>query len=612
MNNNLEKIATWIRYQILVSTTEAGSGHPTTSLSATDLMAVLFFNNHFRFLVDDLKYRNNDRLIFSKGHASPLFYALWSAAGGIDSKELLTLRKFDSVLEGHPTPRFAFTEASTGSLGQGLSVGVGMALNAKYLDKLDYKTYVLLGDGEMMEGQVWEAAAIASHYKLDNLIAIVDANRLGQSGETIQGWHTEIYEKKLQAFGWETIVIDGHTLDEIEEAYNKASRAKDKPFAIIAKTVKGKGISFLENKPGHHGVALKKDELESALKELGDVDLSVQGKINIPAKVTPDVTYNALQKSITTNYELNAVIATRKAYGNALKNIGAVNPNVVALDGETKNSTFAEIFMNAYPERYFEMYIAEQNMVSTALGLSTRGKIPFVSTFAAFFTRAFDQVRMAQYSNGNIKFVGSHAGVSIGEDGPSQMGLEDLAMFSSIHGSVVFYPSDGVSTEKLVFEAANHKGIVYIRTTRKDTPILYSNDENFSIGGSKTVKSSNSDVVTVVAAGVTLHEALKAYDMLQKENINIRVIDLYSVKPIDRETLLKGQNETQAIITVEDHHIEGGLGSAVCLCLASSDNKKPIYCLAVTKTPRSGKSDELLAYEEINAEAIVKKVKEIV
>lgn len=613
MKNNLEEIAKWIRYHILTSTTSAGSGHPTTSLSATDLMTVLFFGGFFRFFVNNPGHPNNDRLIFSKGHGSPLLYALWAAAGKLDPDELLSLRKFGSQLEGHPTPAFKYTEAATGSLGQGLSVGIGIALNAKYLDKLPYKTYVLLGDSEMFEGQVWEAAALASHYKLNNLIAIVDVNRLGQANETIHGWNLKAYEKKMVAFGWNTITIDGHDFRQIEYAYKKAMTNKGKPLAIIAKTIKGKGVSFLENKEGRHGVALKQEECDKALKEIGKVDLTIRGKLVKPEQTQRvKLKTQKLNADLQTLYKQTDIIATRKAYGRALARIVDTMTNIVSLDAEVKNSTFAETFEKAYPDRFFEMYIGEQNMVGVALGLSSRGKIPFCSTFAAFFSRAFDQIRMSQYSNANIKFVGSHAGVSIGEDGSSQMGLEDLSMFASILDSVVLYPSDAIATEKLVEAAAKHKGIVYIRTTRVDTPLLYKISDQFPIGGSKTLKMSNNDKVTVVTAGITLFETLKAYEILQKENISIRVIDLYSIKPIDVKTLLKANGETDAFITVEDHYLHGGIGSAVSQALSSIKNRKPIHILAVCKTPKSGKPDELLAYEGINAQAIVKKVRKIV
>jgi len=608
----LEQLAKLIRYFILISTTKAGSGHPTSSLSAADLMMVLFFGGFFRFDADNPSSPFNDRLIFSKGHASPLFYALWAAAGAIEEKELLTLRQFGSRLEGHPTMAFPYTEAATGSLGQGLSVGAGMALNAKYVDELSYRTYVLLGDSEMAEGSQWEAMAIAAHYKLNNLIGILDVNRLGQRGETMYGHDVGAYQKRIEAFGWETIVIDGHDISEIVAAYEKASASKEKPFMIIAKTIKGKGVSFIEDKEGWHGRALSAEELNAALSELGEIDKTLKGEITKPQKAQVQSSKVKVQNEsakLKVAYKEGEKVSTRKAYGNALIRLFPQFPNMLVLDAETSNSTFAETFKKEFPERFFEMYIAEQNMAGVALGLSRRGKIPFVSTFAAFFTRAFDQIRMSQYSDANIKFVGSHAGVSIGEDGASQMGLEDIAMFRTLLGSVVLYPSDAVSTERLVEEAARHHGVVYIRTTRKDTPILYGNDEEFPIGESKTLKESANDRVTVVAAGITLFEALVAYEELKKEGIFIRVIDLYTVKPIDRKTLIKAGKETKAVITVEDHFPEGGIGEAVLSALAKENI--PVHPLAVYRMPKSGKPEELLDYEEISKTAIVKKVKEI-
>lgn len=608
--DTLEKLAKLIRYLILASTTEAGSGHPTSSLSATDLMTALLFGGIFRFDVDNPGHQNNDRLIFSKGHASPLLYSLWTAAGKLEERELMNLRKFASPLEGHPTVAFPYVEAATGSLGQGLSIGLGMALNARYIDKLPYRTYVLLGDSEMSEGSQWESLQIASHYKLDNLIGILDVNRLGQRGETMYGHDLDAYRKRISSFGWETILIDGHSFDDILDAYERACRVPDKPVMIIAKTIKGKGVSFLEDKNGWHGRALKKEEFTEALKELGPVDESIRGVIPRPKDLKPSE--QMPQEAQEISYRMDKPVATRKAYGNALVRIFPQFPGMVVLDAEVSNSTFSEIFREKYPERFFEMYIAEQNMVGTALGLSCRGKIPFISTFAAFFTRAFDQIRMSQYSGAraNIKFAGSHAGVSIGEDGPSQMGLEDIAMFRTVLNSVVLYPSDAVSTEKLVEEAAEHVGIVYIRTTRKDTPILYDVKEDFVIGGSKVLRRSDRDLITVIAAGVTLHEALAAYDELEREHIPIRVIDLYSIKPVDEGTLHEAIKATKAILTVEDHFLEGGIGEAVRSALA--EHTTPVYSLAVRKVPKSGKPEELLDYEEISKKAIIKKVKELI
>ncbi|MEK7643976.1 MAG: transketolase [Patescibacteria group bacterium] len=622
MQNNIQKLSATLRHHILTSTTAAGSGHPSSCLSAVELMAGLFYSGIFKFDLDHPEYPNNDRIIFSKGHAAPLFYSLWAVGGAFDTKELSSLRKFGSRLEGHPTLKFPYTECATGSLGQGLSVGVGLAINGKYLDKINYRTFVLLGDSEMAEGSVWEALEIAAHYKLNNLIAVLDVNRLGQRGETIIGHHLEVYKKKAEAFGWQALVIDGHNLKSIVAAYQKAGETKDRPTMIIAKTFKGKGVSIMENKDGWHGKPLNAEQLTQALLELGMVDVNLKGKISkpknnvIPSEVEGSPSLSKLPGDFSTslrsgrndiNYPFDKPVSTRRAYGNALAKIGETNPSIVVLDAETSNSTYAELFKNKFPDRFFEMYIAEQNMVGTALGLSRRGKIPFVSTFSAFFSRAFDQIRMCQYSDANLKFCGSHAGVSIGEDGSSQMGLEDIALFRSVSGSVVFYPSDAVSTEKLIAIATTHHGLVYIRTTRADTAILYNAKDNFKIGGSKTLFSSDKDLITIIGAGITLHEARKAYEELKKENINIRLIDLYSVKPLDTKTLKKAAAETRAIITVEDHYPEGGIGEAVAMALATE--KTPIYSLAVRKLPMSGRPQELLDYEEISARAIIKKVK---
>ena len=604
----LTKLAALIRYYILAATTEAGSGHPTSSLSATELMTGLLFGGFFRYDVDHPEHPNNDRLIFSKGHASPLFYALWAAAGKLSEEELIkTYRKFGSPLEGHPTVSFPYTEAATGSLGQGLSIGLGMALNAKYLDKLPYLTYVLLGDSEMAEGSPWEAIQLAAHYRLDNLIGILDVNRLGQRGETMYGHDLKAYRQRLNAFGWETLLIDGHSFEGILPAYQQAAGGRGKPVMIVARTIKGKGVSFLEDKNGWHGKALTREELARALPELGAIDKSVRGKIPRPHDQRPLEPQPQNAKPVS--YPLDKPVATRTAFGNALARIYPEFPRIVSLDAEVSNSTMAEIFQAAYPERFFEVYIAEQNMVGIGLGLARRGKIPFLSTFAAFFSRAFDQIRMSQYSDPNLKFVGSHAGVSIGEDGPSQMGLEDLAMFRALWGSVVLYPGDAVSTEKLVEAAARHQGLVYLRTTRMKTPILYGPEDEFGIGGSKVLHRSDKDVATVIGAGVTLHEALAAWEALQKEGIFIRVIDLYSIKPLDLATLQAAARETRALITVEDHYPEGGLGEAVLSALASSPT--PIHSLAVRLKPKSGQPEELLDYEDISARAIIRKVKEL-
>ena len=608
VTSTLMKLATRVRYDILHMTTEAGSGHPTSSLSATDLLTGLFFGGTFQFDLDHPQDPCNDRIIFSKGHASPLFYALYAAAGVLSQEELLMYRRMGSPLEGHPTPRFAYAEAATGSLGQGLGIGVGIAMNGRFVDKLPYNTYVLMGDSEVAEGSVWEAAELASHYQLDNLVGILDVNRLGQRGETMVGWDLETYEARFAAFGWHTIILeDGHDMDAVQAAYGEIDNACGRPTVIIARTIKGKGVSFLENKDGWHGKTLNPEEFGRAVLELGPVDLNLHGTIEKPVQAVP-----AGWAPMAVDQPASAkALSPREAYGRALVDIAPTHPGMVVLDAEVSNSTFAVTFRNAYPERFFEMYIAEQNMVSAALGFSTRGKIPFVSTFAAFFSRAFDQIRMAQYAmdRANIKFVGSHVGVSIGPDGPSQMGLEDIALFRTLVDSVVLYPADDTATAALVRQMADHRGICFMRTTRQDLPRLYETGEEFSIGGSKTLRHSDDDKVTLVGAGITLHEALKAADTLAAEGIHARVIDVYSVKPLDMATLHKAAAETAAVITIEDHYAEGGIGEAVAAAL--SDLATPVFSLAVSKLPMSGKPEELLAYEGIDAAAIVRRVREL-
>jgi transketolase len=605
----LAKIATLMRYYILKMTSHAGSGHPTSSLSATELMCGLFFGGYFRFDPDRPDHPNNDRLIFSKGHASPLLYALWAAAGSISEEEIMTYRSFGSPLEGHPTPRFRYADAATGSLGQGLSIGVGMAINAKYLDKLPYRTFVLLGDSEMAEGSQWEAIQLAAHYKLNNLIGIIDVNRLGQRGPTMYGHDIEAYGKRASAFGWEPILIDGHAFPEICDAYEKAFQSTDRPVMIIARTIKGKGVSFVEDKNGFHGKPIEAEDLDRALAGLGEIDRSVRGELHRPEDRHPAEMSSHSRKAEPPDYPRGKPVATRNAYGNGLKHVYAQFPDIVSLDGEVSNSTHADLFKEARPDRFFEMYIAEQNMLGTALGLQCRGKIPFASSFAAFLTRAFDQIRMSRYSNANIKIVGSHAGVSIGQDGPSQMGLEDIAMFRTILDGVVLYPCDAVSTEKLVAQAAGHRGVVYIRTTRGKTPVIYGPDEEFPIGGCKVLRKSNDDAATVIGAGITLHEALKAYDELAGTGLHVRVIDLYSIKPLDMKALREAAEATSFIITVEDHYAEGGIGEAVRSALGTI--AIPVYPLAVRKMPKSGSPEELLDFEEISSRAIVRKVKEV-
>jgi transketolase len=603
----LKGIANQLRIHSITSTTAAGSGHPTSCCSAADVVAALFFG-HMRYDAKNPHYHNNDRFILSKGHAAPLLYAAWAETGFFPVAELLKLRQFGCDLEGHPTPRLPFVDVATGSLGQGLSVGAGMALAAR-LDHLDYNTYVLLGDGEIAEGSVWEAASFAGIYKLNNLIAIVDANRLGQSQATAFGHDIGVYAKRFEAFGWRVEVVDGHDIEEISEVLIGVG-LNVQPLCIIAKTYKGAGVSFLQDKDGWHGKPLNKDEAAKAISELQPSAKSGIG-VAIPAPNQLPAPNNVAPASYPPiSYKPGDLVATREAYGNALARIGEVDQRIVAMDGDTKNSTYAEKFMKKFPARFTECFIAEQNMVGVATGFGARGKLPFASTFACFFTRAYDQIRVAGISQVNLKIVGSHVGVSIGEDGPTQMGLEDLAMMRAIVGSTVLYPSDAVSTEKLVEQMAQKKGICFLRTSRPKTPVIYNNDEQFPIGGAKVVRQNAGDKVTVVAAGVTLHEALKAADALKAEGIGITVIDAYSIKPLARDVIKAAAQKTgNTIITVEDHYLEGGLGDAIAGELSVDGIK--VHKLAVTALPRSGKAAELLAHFGIDAAAIVKKVKSL-
>ncbi|GER82965.1 transketolase [Thermogemmatispora aurantia] len=603
-------LAQQLRVDSIRCTTAAGSGHPTSSLSAADLMAVLLVS-YLRYDFDNPHHPNNDHLIFSKGHAAPLLYAMYKAAGAITDEELLTLRKRGSRLEGHPTPVLPWVEVATGSLGQGLPIGVGIALAGKYLDKLPYRVWVLLGDSEMAEGSIWEAIEHAAHYKLDNLIGILDCNRLGQRGETMLGWNTAAYAERAEAFGWRALVIDGHNYEEIDRAYAQAMKAEGAPTLIIARTMKGKGVSFLENAEGWHGKALSKEQEEKALAELPHVRSQIF-TVQKPENLQPAA---AERKPLELpRYASGQEVPTRKAYGDALKALGAAYPEVVALDGEVSNSTYAEEFAKAYPERYFEQYIAEQQMVAAAIAMSVRQRIPFASTFAAFLTRAYDFIRMGAISRANIRLCGSHAGVSIGEDGPSQMGLEDLAMMRAVFGSTVLYPCDANQTAKLVAQMAEHGGIVYLRTTREKTPVIYSPDDEFPIGGSKVLRRSENDQATIVAAGITVHEALKAYEYLKSEGILVRVIDAYSIKPIDEETLFQAADETkQCIVTVEDHWPEGGLGEAVLEAFTQRAGPLPrVVKLAVQEMPGSAKPMEQLEEAGIDAHHIAQAVKALI
>jgi transketolase len=584
----------------------AKSGHPTSGMSAADLMAVLVAN-HLRYDFGDPKNAANDRLIFSKGHASTLYYAILRAVGAISDDELLTYRKFGSMLEGHPTPIIPWVDVATGSLGQGLPIGVGMGLAAKFLDRLPSHVWVLCGDSEMAEGSMWEAFEHASHYELDNLTAIIDVNRLGQRGETMIGWNSGVYVERARAFGWNAIEVDGHEVEEIDRAYKQAEETKGRPTVIVARTIKGKGVKAVEDKEGWHGKPL--DDPDAAIEELGGIR-NIHVDVTKPDPAEPHMfPNNPLELP---RYELGQEVATRKAYGEALAALGTARGDVVALDGEVSNSTFAEIFKQAHPDRFFEMYIAEQQLIAAAVGLHARGWNAFGSTFAAFFSRAYDFVRMAAISRVNLRLAGSHAGVSIGEDGPSQMALEDIASLRAIHSSVVLHPCDANQTAKLVAEMADTEGIVFLRTLRPNTPVIYGPDEEFEVGGSKVVRSSGDDNVTIVGIGVTVHEALEAAATLDEEGISARVIDAYSVKPIDADTLQAASEATGRIITVEDHFPEGGLGDAVLAALAEKDEHPHVLKLAVREMPRSGKPAELLNAYGIDAEHIAEAARQLV
>jgi transketolase len=603
--DDLRKIATRLRIHSLRMTTAAGSGHPTTCLSAADLTAGLFFGE-MRWNIKDPHDPANDEFVLSKGHAAPLLWAVYAEAGIIPLQSLLDLRKISSVLEGHPTPRMPWVKAATGSLGQGLSVGAGMAL-AQRLDRSPARTFVLLGDGECAEGQVWEAAAFASQWKLHNLIAVIDVNRLGQSDPTMHQHDLQALKRKFAAFGWDAAVVDGHKIDKILPALAGAGKA-GKPTAVLARTIKGKGVSFVADKNGWHGKPLKADELARALEELGCLP-----EIDAKRFVHKPKPFQKRKTAVARDFARTAYkdkTATRLAYGNALLSLAKADPSVLAIDGDVKNSTYADKFFEAFPGRTFQAFIAEQNMIGVGIGLAAKGYIPFMATFAAFLTRAHDQVRMAAYSFSNIKLCGSHVGVSIGEDGPSQMGLEDLAMFRPIPGCVVLYPSDAVSAEAAVAAAAGHKGLFYIRTTRPATPVLYPADESFPIGGSKVLGKGEGDAATVIAAGITVHEALKARAELAKAGLGVRVVDAYSVAPLDAGTIAREVAETGGkAVVVEDHYAGGGLGEAVAAALAG---KAVLKHLCVRDLPRSGKPDELLEMYGISAAHIARAVKELV
>lgn len=602
--------ATELRIDSVKATSEAGSGHPSSCCSAADIAAVLFFSV-MRYDPKNPKLPNSDRFVLSKGHAAPLLYAAWAEAGLFPKSDLLKLRTISSDLEGHPTPRLPFVDMATGSLGQGLPVGVGLAFNAKSIDKTDYRTYVLMGDGESAEGSVWEAAEVARHAALDNLCAIVDVNRLGQSDPTMLQHDMEAYRAQWAGFGWHAIVVDGHDIGALLAAFDEAARTKGRPTVLLAKTFKGHGISFIENLPDWHGKPLKKgEETQKALDELTRrlKPGSAQPKIALPtASGAPETPKGTMAPP---PYKIGDSAATREAFGVALLALGEANPLVVALDADVKNSTYSDKFGTRFPDRFLENFIAEQNMLGAAAGIAACGKIPFVATFAAFFTRAYDFIRMAAISQSNLKLVGTHVGVSIGEDGPSQMGLEDLAMMSTQPGVTVLYPSDALSMYKLLEAAAAHKGMVYLRAGRPKTPVIYGTGETFRIGGSKVIRQTAADQLTIVAAGVTLFEALKAHDQLKAAGIATRVVDLYSIVPVDRQTLVDCAKATGGrFLTVEDHYAHGGIGDAVLSALASEGVR--VRKLAVREIPRSGKPEELVDHFGIGVRSIVEAAKEI-
>lgn len=619
----IQELCKLVRYHILTSTTHAGSGHPSSALSAVELITTLFFSDYFKQDVSQPRSLSNDKFILSKGHASPLLYALYRVAGALTDDDLMKLRDHNSRLEGHPSPLFPYSDVETGSLGQGLSIGLGMALGLKLKatgSKLQAtripKVFVLMGDSEFSEGQIYEAMQLASHYKTNNLVGILDVNRLGQRGETMLGWNLQSYAKRIDSFGWHTVILeDGHDIEQVKKAFSFMS--SDKPTMIIAKTIKGKGISLLENKEGWHGKPVPKAQLEETLKELGDVNKNLIGKITLPTASTSivenTVTVSKTDLAISdTRFAIHDLVATRQAYGDALAELGKKDENIVVLDAEMSNSTFAITFKKSFPDRFFEMFIAEQNMVSVALGLSKIGYRPYVSTFGSFLARAFDQIRMSQYSYADLVFCGSHVGVSMGQDGSSQMGLEDVSMFRSILSSTILYPSDANSAMQQLKLLHEHGGIRYLRTTKAPLPVLYTDEEvqSMKIGGSKILHQSPQDKAVVFAAGITLHEALKAYEHLKNEDISIAVVDLYSIKPLDEEAIKKFSH--LPIIVAEDHYPAGGIGEAVLTALAENGLRALSFGhLCVNKVPHSGSLEDNLRYSEIDASAIVKVVKNL-
>ncbi|QDQ14561.1 transketolase [Streptomyces spectabilis] len=606
--DQLPELARQLRVDSVRAAAAAGSGHPTSSLSAADLMAVLLAR-HLQYDFQRPDHPGNDRFILSKGHASPLLYAAYKAAGALGDEELLTFRKQGSRLEGHPTPRrLPWVEVATGSLGQGLAVGVGMALSGKRLDRIPYRVWVLCGDGELAEGSVWEAAEHAAYEHLDNLTALVDVNRLGQRGPTRHAWDLDAYARRLKAFGWHVVTVDGHDVEDVDRALHEARSTAGRPTAVLARTVKGKGVASAEDREGLHGKPLP--DADAAIAELGG-----PGRLRVTVQAPPAARVLRATRSghlTLPRYEQGEEVATRDAFGRTLAALGTARGDIVALDGEVGDSTRAELFAKEHPERYFECYIAEQQLVAAAVGLARRGWVPYAATFAAFLTRAHDVVRMAAVSGAGLNLVGSHAGVAIGRDGPSQMGLEDLAMFRAVPGSTVLYPCDAPQTARLVAAMADLDGVRYLRTTRGATPVLYGPGEEFPVGGSKVLRSSDADRLTVVAAGVTVHEALAAAAALDREGIPVRVVDLYSVKPVDRRTLREAAERTGCLLTVEDHRQEGGIGDAVLDAFSDGSPVPRLVRLAVTGVPGSASPAEQLRAAGIDAESIAAAVRLLV
>ncbi|MEU1132917.1 transketolase [Streptomyces sp. NPDC005900] len=599
-SGDVAALAQQLRVDSIRAAAAAGSGHPTSSMSAADLMAVLL-SGHLRYDFDRPDHPGNDRFILSKGHASPLLYAAYKAAGALTDEELLTFRKEGSRLQGHPTPRaLPWVEVATGSLGQGLPVGVGMALSGKRLERIPYRVWVLCGDSELAEGSIWEAAEHAGFEHLDNLTAIVDVNRLGQRGPTRHGWDLKAYADRFRAFDWHVVETDGHDIDAVDRAFQEAASTAGQPTVVLARTLKGKGVSSIEDREGLHGKPLP--DADEAIEELGGVrDTHVEVRKPAAARAPHPERTGHLDLP---RHEVGDTVATRDAYGQALAALGGARGDVVAVDGEVGDSTRTEYFAKEHPERYFECYIAEQELVATAVGMAARGWVPYASTFAAFLTRAYDFVRMAAISGAGINLVGSHAGVAIGEDGPSQMGLEDLALFRAVHGSTVLYPCDAHQTGRLIAQMADLEGVRYLRTSRGDTPVIYGPGEEFPIGGSKVLRSSDADRLTLVAAGVTVHEALSAAELLEGAGIPVRVIDLYSVKPVDRRTLREAAQQTGCLVTVEDHRAEGGLGDAVLDAFTDGGPVPRLVRLAVRTMPGSASPEEQLRAAGIDAQSI--------